>query len=481
MHVRVRFAPSPTGFLHVGGGRTVLYNYLFARHNDGTLVLRSDDTDQARSTQEFADDIIESLEWLGIEWDEGVVVGGPDAPYRQSERIERYREVAYELVVSGSAYYSFETKEQLDGFRQQAQKSGESPAYDGRFRISTEEAAARIEAGEQVPIRFAVPRPGITEFTDAVKGEMRFDHNQVDDFVILRSDGSPTYHLASTVDDCDFEISHVVRGEDLLPSTPKHILLTEAMGNVPPVYAHLSLLMGPDGSKLSKRHGHTSIRAYREAGFLPEALRNYLAILGWSPGPDEEIVSLETMVERFDLADVSTNPAVFDVTKLEWMNGLYLRALGAAAFTALVTPLVHDDLGRSLTEQENEALAAVLPLVQDRAKVLDEVAPQVRFLFIRDLEYDPASWDKIMKAPEASLALREAVDRLAALETWDDENVERALRSVVADHEMGARKAFQPVRVAVTGSAVSPPLFESITALGRARTLERLNTAQQLL
>jgi glutamyl-tRNA synthetase len=479
MSVRVRFAPSPTGFLHVGGGRTVLYNYLFARHNGGTLVLRSDDTDQARSTKEYADDIIASLEWLGIDWDEGVDVGGPYAPYRQSERMERYRKVAYDLVVSGHAYYSLETEEQLDTFRQAAQKAGESLAYDGRFRVSTEEAVTRIAAGEQAPIRFSVPRPGRTEFVDVVKGEMSFDHTQVDDFVILRSDGSPTYHLASTVDDCDFEITHVVRGEDLLPSTPKHILLTEAMGFQALSYGHLSLLMGPDGGKLSKRHGHTAIRAYREAGYLPEALRNYLAILGWSPGPDEEIVPLDEMVRRFDLDNVSTNPAVFDVTKLEWMNGVYIRALATDEFTARARPRVEADLGRTLTSDEVGSLAAIMPLVQERTKTLDDVAPQVRFLFVDHPEYDEGSWKKVMTKPEAAMAVAEAIDRLGALTTWDDTSVESALRGIVADHGIGAGKVFQPIRVAVTGSAVSPPLFESIAVLGEERTLQRLAAVRQ--
>jgi glutamyl-tRNA synthetase len=481
MSVRVRFAPSPTGFLHVGGGRTVIYNYLFARHNGGTLVLRSDDTDEARSTAEYAADIVESLQWLGLDWDEGIGVGGPFAPYRQSERTERYRQVAYELVVAGSAYYSFETPEQLDVFRRDAHAAGTSPAYDGRFRIPTEAAAQRIEAGEAAPIRFSVPRPGESRFIDAVKGEMTFDHAQVDDFVILRSDGSPTYHLASTVDDCDFQITHVVRGEDLLPSTPKHIMLTEAMGRVPPVYAHLSLLMGPDGSKLSKRHGHTALRAYREAGYLPEAVRNYLAILGWSPGPDEEIVPFEEMIGRFDLGNVSTNPAVFDVTKLEWMNGVYIRALAVEELVERVRPLVEADLQRPLNAVELDTLTSIVPLVQERAKTLDEVAPQVRFLFVGAPEYDEASWQKVMTAPEVGLALTEAVDRLAALDEWTDSAIEGALRGIVADHGIGARKAFQPVRVAVTGSAVSPPLFESIRLLGREPTLARLDAARSRL
>jgi glutamyl-tRNA synthetase len=280
--VRVRFAPSPTGSLHVGTARTVLYNWLFARRHDGTLVVRVDDTDAERSTAEFEQDILESVHWLGMDWDEGVDIGGPHEPYRQRLRLDRYREVADRLVAEGAAYYDLATAEQLDELRRKANAAGLSPVYDGRFRASAEEAAERIAAGERLPVRFAVSRPGETSFEDAIRGEVRFDHADIDDFILLRSDGSPTYHLASTVDDIDFRISHVIRGEDLLPSTPKHILLTAAIGGAEPIYAHISLLTGPDGSKLSKRHGATSLREYREAGILPEAMCNYLAILGWS-------------------------------------------------------------------------------------------------------------------------------------------------------------------------------------------------------
>ena len=284
MSVRVRFAPSPTGHLHVGGARSALYNWLFARSRSGVLVLRSDDTDTKRSSDEYRRDIVEGLRWLGIEWGEGIEVGGPYEPYRQSLRFERYREVAAELVASGAAYYSFETSEQLDAFRREARAAGVAPAYDGRHRIDAADAAARIAAGEAAPIRFAVPRPGTTSFTDVVRGDIEFDNVHVDDFVILRSDGSATYHLASTVDDVDYGITHVVRGEDILASTPKHIMLTAAMGSAAPTYAHLSLLLGPDGVKLSKRHGDTAVRAYLEAGYLPEAMANYLAILGLVAG-----------------------------------------------------------------------------------------------------------------------------------------------------------------------------------------------------
>lgn len=476
MTVRVRFPPSPTGVLHVGSGRTVLYNWLFARHHGGVLVFRVDDTDLERSREEYLEDIVEGLRWLGIDWDEGIAVGGPHGPYRQSERLARYQEVAARLVADGSAYYDFATPEQLESLRREAAAVGASPVYDGRFRLPAAEAAARVAAGEAAPIRFAVPRPGETVFTDVIRGEMRFDHANVDDFVLLRSDGTPTYHLASTADDVDFEITHVIRGEDLLPSTPKHILITRAMGAPEAIYAHLSLLTGPDGAKLSKRHGATSLRAYRDAGILAEAMRNYLAILGWSPGPDEELVPIATMIERFELEAVSRNPAVFDITKLEWMNGVYIRSLEPADFTARALPLVEADLGRSLSPEERENFGAISPLVQERCRRLTEVPAQVRFLYA-PVEIEPASWQAVMETPEARSAVAGAIEALSGLPGWEKAGIEGALREMLAARGLSARKGLQPLRVAVTGSTVSPPLFESLHALGRGETLQRLQAA----
>ena len=477
MSVRVRFAPSPTGYLHVGGGRTALYNYLFAKGNGGTFILRSDDTDEARSTDEFRSDILESLRWLGLDWDEGIEVGGPMGTYRQSERLSRYQEVVAGLVAERKAYYSFATPEQLDQFRKEAQAAGRSPAYDGSLEPDADEVANRVTAGEPATVRFAVPRPGATSFEDVVRETVVFDHAQVEDFVILRSNGTPTYHLASTVDDVDFEISHVIRGEDLLSSTPKHILLTEAMGADRAKYAHLSLLMGPDGKKLSKRHGHTAIKAYRDEGYLAEAVVNYLALLGWSPGEDETVVALSDMIDRFDLSTVSKNPAIFDTDKLQWMNGVYIRDMAPAAFVAGVLPLVEQDLGRTLSDAEMLTLAEIAPHVQERAKLLNEVPEQVRFLF-SDIEYDETSWSKVMTKEGASQAVAGAAVHLAAIATWSVETVEEALRAMLSEHELSARKGLQPLRVAISGSSVSPPLFESITALGRDRALQRLATAQ---
>jgi glutamyl-tRNA synthetase len=480
MSVRVRFAPSPTGFLHVGGGRTGLYNYLFARGNGGTFILRSDDTDRARSTEEFQQDILDSMRWLGLQWDEGFDVGGPIETYRQSERLSRYQEVARELIAGGKAYHSFATPEQLEQFRNEARAEGRSPAYDGRHEPDPTEAAERVGAGEPATVRFAVPRPGETSFVDVVRDTVTFDHVQVDDFVILRSNGTPTYHLASTVDDVDFEITHVIRGEDLLSSTPKHILLTEAMGAGRATYAHLSLLMGPDGKKLSKRHGHTAIKAYRDEGYLAEALVNYLALLGWSPGDDDTIISLDEMIARFDLTTVSKNAAIFDTDKLQWMNGVYIRELPLEDFVAQVAPLVEADLGRQLDDAERASLAELAALVQERTKLLTEVPDQVRFLFT-DIDYDERSWEKVMTKEGAAEAVSGALERLAVVEDWSVEAIEGALREMLATLELSARKGLQPLRVAVSGSSVSPPLFESIAALGRERTVDRLRSSRDLM
>lgn len=476
MTVRVRFAPSPTGFLHVGGGRTALYNYLFARANGGAFILRSDDTDLARSTGEFQDDILSSLRWLGLDWDEGFEVGGPHGGYRQSERLDRYRTVAHDLIAAGSAYYSFATAEQLDRFRDEAHAAGKPPAYDGRYEPGAAEAAERVAAGEQATVRFRVPRPGVTTFNDVVRGEVCFDHVQVDDFVILRSDGTPTYHLASTVDDVDYEISHVIRGEDLLSSTPKHILLTEAMGVSCAVYAHLSLLMGPDGKKLSKRHGHTALKAYHDDGYLAGAMLNYLALLGWSPGEDDTVISLAEMVERFDLTAVSKNPAIFDTAKLQWLNGVYIRAMSPEEYAAVARPLVEADLGRPLGDVEVEAFGEMAALVQERTKLLTEIPGQVRFLFT-DVVYDEAAWQKVMTAESAAVAVAGGLARLEAVEEWSVPAVEETLREMLVTLELSARKGLQPLRVAISGSSVSPPLFESIVALGREKTMSRLRLA----
>ncbi|MDP3983992.1 MAG: glutamate--tRNA ligase [Acidimicrobiia bacterium] len=471
MRPRVRIAPSPTGSMHVGNVRAALFNWLFARRNDGTFIVRIDDTDVLRSLPEYERDILDGLRWMGLDWDEGVEVGGPHGTYRQSDRFDHYRQVAHDLIDAGAAYYDDRTPEQLEALRRRAQAEKRHP----NFYIRRPGGAAISGA-----IRFSVPQEGPVEFTDLVREEMRFEPEAIDDFVILRSDGAPTYHLASTVDDVDYEISHVIRGEDLLPSTPKHILLARALGAGPAAYAHLPLLFGPDGKPLSKRHGDTSLSAYRQAGYLPEAMVNFMSLLGWSLDADRTIFSRDEAVAAFDLAKVSKNPAVFDLDKLAWLNGEYIRAMPASDFAIGVRPFLEKGLGRELNEQEWGEFETIAPLVQERIKAFSEAAAQVAFLFTDDLEYDEGSWSKVMTA-ETAPVLAEAVTRLEQLGAWEPESIEGALRGMLEELGLNARKGLQPLRVAVTGSSVSPPLFQSIAVLGKDRTLARLTGARRRL
>ena len=326
-----------------------------------------------------------------------------------------------------------------------------------------------------------MPRPGATVFEDIVRDEVRFDHDAIDDFVLVRSDGSPTYHLASTVDDVDYQITHVARGEDLLSSTPKHILITRAMGGSVPTYAHLPLLFGPDGKKLSKRHGDVSLKAYREGGYLPEAMFNYMCLLGWSYEAETTVFTKDQAIDRFDLAAVSKNAAVFDPEKLEWMNGVYIRELDPSDFLDRIIPFIEDDLGRELSGAERQQLAALGPLVQERVKLLTGVPEMMSFVLTAALTYDEKSWNKVMETETTPAALDAAIERLAAVGEWTAVAIEAELRAMLGELEINARKGLQPVRVATTGSTVSPPLFETLEVLGRDITLDRLRTARARL
>jgi glutamyl-tRNA synthetase len=468
MTARLRVAPSPTGHLHVGTARAALFNWLYARHTGGTFILRIDDTDRERSTVEFEEDILDSLRWLGLDWDEGVGVGGPHGEYRQSSRYQRYQKAASSLVDSGAAYYDNRSPDELETLRQRAVAEKLHPAHYIR-RPET--------AGSEGAIRLSVPQDEPVVFDDLVRGRVSFEARDIDDFVILRSDGTPTYHLASTVDDVDYGITHVARGEDLLPSTPKHIVLTRALGASEPEYAHLPLLFGTDGKKLSKRHGATSLSLYRDEGYLPDAVFNYLSLLGWSIDGDRTVFSRDEAIAAFDLVDVSRNPAVFDPDKLSWLNGEYIRAMDPADFATLARPHVEAAVGRLLDEEEWARFQTVASLVQERTRFLPEAGAQVVFLFEDFDEFDPAAWDKVMTKVGVPEILSSARDRLEIVEPWDAEGIEGALRGMLEEMGLGAAKGLQPLRVAVTGSSVSPPLFESMTALGRDKTLERLERA----
>lgn len=472
MSVRVRMAPSPTGTLHVGTARAALFNWLYARHTGGTFILRVDDTDRERSTQEFEDEILGSLRWLGLDWDEGVGIGGPHGTYRQSDRLQRYQEVADSLVESGAAYHDDRTTDELESLRQRAQKEGKHPGH----YIRRPDPAVNSGA-----IRLSIPQDAPVVFEDLVRGTVSFEPQDIDDFVILRSNGTPTYHLASTVDDVDYQISHVARGEDLLPSTPKHILLTRAMGHDEPTYAHLPLLFGTDGKKLSKRHGATALSDYRDQGFLSDAVFNYLAILGWSPDSETTVFTREQAISAFDLDDVNKNPAAFDPEKLSWMNGEYVRALEPADFNEMVQPHVESAVGRPLSEDEWERFETISVLVQERTKLLPEAGEQVAFLFNDVDEYDEKSWNKVMTKEGVADVLDAGLAVLTGLESWDTESIEKVLRALPERLGIGVGKTFQPLRIAVTGSSVSPPLFESLTALGRIPTLARIERAREEL
>ena len=472
MTVRVRVAPSPTGHLHVGTARAALFNWLYASHHGGTFILRIDDTDRERSTTAFEEDILDSLRWLGLEWGEGVGVGGPHGEYRQSSRYDRYQQAAADLVDAGAAYYDNRLPDELEALRRRAE---EERLHPGHYVRRPE------NPGTEGAIRLSVPQDRPVVFEDLVRGEISFEARDIDDFVILRSDGTPTYHLASTVDDVDYDITHVARGEDLLPSTPKHILLTRALGAEVPEYAHLPLLFGTDGKKLSKRHGAISLSTYRDDGYLADAVFNYLSLLGWSIDGDRTVFTRDEAIAAFDLIGVSRNPAVFDPDKLAWMNGEYIRALDPGEFRTLARPHVEAAVGRRLDEEESARFDAVADLVQERTRLLPEAGQQVVFLFEDFDEYDRAAWDKVMAKDGVPGILKTASEYLASLDTWSAAAIEAVLRGMLEEMGIGAAKGLQPLRVAVTGSSVSPPLFESMAALGKEKTLERLARAQREL
>ncbi len=434
--------------------------------------MRIDDTDLERSTKEFEDEILSSFRWLGLDWDEGVDVGGPHGTYRQSDRLDRYREVAESMVGSGAAYHDDRSSEELESLRAKAQGEGKHPGHYIR--------RPDAKANEGV-IRLSVPQDRPVVFGDLIRGEVSFEPRDIDDFVILRSNSTPTYHLASTVDDVDYGITHVARGEDLLPSTPKHILLTRAMGATEPTYAHLPLLFGTDGKKLSKRHGATALSDYRARGYLPEAVFNYLAILGWSPDGETTIFTRDEAIRAFDLQDVSRNPAAFDPAKLDWMNGEYIRAMDLGEFVDSVKPFVEEAVGRALEGNEWLRFEEVAELIQERTKLLPEAGRQAVFLFEEFDEYDEDSWAKVMTKDGVDDVLDMGIAKLSSLPDWGAAGIESALREISEELGIGAGKTFQPFRVAVTGSSVSPPLFESMAALGRDPTMVRLKRAREEL
>ncbi len=478
--VRVRFAPSPTGFLHVGGARTALYNWLFARHHGGSFILRIEDTDRTRYVPEALEDIKEGLRWLGLDWDEGPDVGGPHGPYFQSQRTELYRKKALELVEKGAAYPCFCTAERLAELRALQRATGQRTGYDRRCRnLTPEEREEKLRRGEPHVIRLKVPLDGTTEFTDRLRGKIVYENRELEDIILLKSDGFPTYHLANVVDDHEMGITHVMRADEWIPSTPYHVILYRAFGWDPPEFAHLPVILSPDGKgKLSKRHGATSVREFQKAGYLPDALVNFLALLGWSPGDDREILTREELIELFDLDRVGTRPVHFDYKKLEWMNGEYIRKTPDAQLLEEVRKRVQ---AHGLAANE-EDLQRMIPLLKERVRTLEQFI-EYGIYFFRDPEtYDPKGVRKHFQPPEEVIPRLEALkSRWEALPEWTETALEHSLRELAEELQVKAGKLIHPVRLSLTGFTVGPSLFALVEALGRERTLRRLETAVQRL
>jgi glutamyl-tRNA synthetase len=483
MAPRVRFAPSPTGYLHVGGARTALFNWLFARRLGGVLVLRIEDTDVERSSDEMVDGILDGLRWLGLDWDEGPKIGGPYGPYFQSARLDRYRAMAEQLVAEGHAYYCYCTPATLKAKRDAAELTGAAWKYDRVCcGLTGDEIAAREREHAPRAIRFRVPQ-GITRFDDLVHGPIEFDGTNIEDFVLLRSDGHPTYQLSVVSDDVEMKITHVVRGDDHISNTPKQILLYRAAGADIPKFAHVPLILGADKKRLSKRHGATSVTEYSRQGYLPEAMFNFLALLGWSPGDDREVLSRDELVAAFSLEGISGGNAVFNTEKLDWFNQQHLMRLAP------------DELGRRLQPWLDRAglwndeflgdrhawFFAVLELLKPRAKRLGDFAELGRFFFSDAIEYDEAAVEKHLRAPGMDEHLLALDETLAKLEAFDAMSTEAVLRATAEARGVKAAALIHAVRVVLTGKTVSPGLFDILALLGRARAHSRFLDARRLL
>ncbi len=486
MSIRVRFAPSPTGYFHVGGARTALYNWLLARHSGGTFILRIEDTDQARYQPAALDDLLVGLRWLGLDWDEGPEVGGDARPYFQSQRLDIYQQYARQLIEQGRAYDCYCSPERLAQMRQTQRTPGAPQGYDRHCRNLTARQQADYRAQGIVPVvRFKTPLEGVTSYVDVIRGPSSVDNRTLDDLVLLKSDGFPTYHLANVVDDHLMTISHILRGDEWLPSVPRHVLLYQAFGWQPPVFAHLPVILSPTGKgKMSKRKTvgpggreyDVLVRDFRRKGYLPEAMVNFLALVGWGYDDKTELFSHEELIQHFTLEGVNKSAAAFAYDKLDWLNGVYIRALPADELAVRLTPV----LRQAGLDPAPDTVRGLVPLVQERLKCLTDVLQVADFVFSEDLTYDPAELaGKKMTLPDALAALEKAIEALEALPDFEESTLEEALRGLADALGLKAGRLFGVIRVAVTGKSVSPPLFGSLRVLGRERSLARLRQALQ--
>ena len=486
-NVRVRFAPSPTGKLHIGGARTAIYNWAFARANDGAFILRIDDTDPTRSTEENTQIILRAMRWLGLDWDEGPEVGGDFGPYSQTERLDLYKQTAERLLAEGKAYPCFCTPEQLAADREAAQaRKDPFQGYQRRCRdLSPEEAQARIDAGEPYVLRIKVPEGrGNVVINDAVHGEVVFDAKELDDFVIFRSDGTPTYNFATVVDDACMGITHVIRGDDHLSNTPRQVMVYEAMGAPVPTFAHISMILGADGKKLSKRHGATSVEEYRDAGYLSDAFVNYLALLGWSLDGETTVIPRDVLASQFSLERISKNPATFDPKKLDWMNAEYINAMDDATFAdqIMLPELLEAGLIDEGFEADEAWIDALAAIVRPRTKMPADAAAVASPVFqtAETLEYDEKSVSKGLAKEGMGAVLDAARAALEAVGDWTPGNIDAALEVLPEQLDVKKRLVFGAVRVAECGNMVSPPLGETMALIGRDDCLARIDRARPM-
>ena len=482
---RVRYAPSPTGNPHIGNIRTAMFNWLFARKNGGQFIVRVEDTDQGRITEGAVEHILDGLEWLGIDWDEGPRVGGPYGPYFQSERLERYDAAADKLIASGHAYRCYCTPERVAELRKEQARNKQRQGYDSHCRFLSERERAENEAsGLPYVIRFAMPQDGITSVEDVIRGHVEWQNELTDDFVLVKSDGFPTYHMAVTVDDNAMEISHVLRAEEWLPSTPRHVQLYRALDLPMPQFGHLPMILGSDRAKLSKRHGATSLMEYRDDGYVPEALINFMVLLGWSLDGETDVMTLDTVTENFALERVGKPAAIFDLDKLQWMNGVYIRQMDTADLTERVLPFLEREYPPDLLPIDTDYLSSIMPLVRERLKTLADAPDMLSYFFEDELDYDPQDLvQRGMDVPTTLRALQRAGTDLSAVAEPDfrNERLESMLRDTGKELELSGRQFFGALRTAITGRTATPPLFEMMEVLGQERVVERLNRAVENL
>jgi glutamyl-tRNA synthetase len=483
--VRVRYAPSPTGNPHIGNIRTAMFNWLFARRNGGQFVVRVEDTDQGRITEGAVDHILDGLEWLGIDWDEGPRVGGPYGPYFQSERLERYHEAAERLIASGNAYRCYCPPERVAELRKEQARNKQRQGYDSHCRYLSDDER-RIKEAEGVPsiLRFAMPQTGVTSVDDSIRGHVEWQNDLTDDFVLVKSDGFPTYHMAVVVDDHAMEISHVLRAEEWLPSTPRHVQLYRSLGLEMPTFGHLPMILGSDRAKLSKRHGATSLMEYRDDGFLPEALINFMALLGWSLDGETEVMTVDTIRDNFTLERVGKPAAIFDLDKLQWMNGVYIRQTDYENLADRIVPFLEQEYSTRLLPIDRDYLLRIVPLVQERLKTLSEAPDMLSYFFKESLDYNPASLiQRGMDSEGTHAAITRAKSDLTSVPAteFDHENLENILRATSKDLELSGRQFFGALRTAITGRTATPPLFEMMEVMGPQRVLRRLGAAAESL